>query len=593
MNKTQKTLLSLMTISAMGMSIKDALAAPRTLLTHQSQSELSQRAQKNTAITSIEIYGNGNFPVDIPDNDPAGINIEIDATNFFTGPIESLTFELEIEHAWAGDISATLIAPNGIAQLVLFSRVGRTPDNNNGFSSDLSGNYGFNDQATQDFWQAASNAGIINPTNQYRTSTAGTNLSRFGGCSTRLNGAFKGLTPQQTNGIWTLNISDNDPTVTGQVLSVGLLADQDNSNQDTIFKSGFDREFVPLQFLPASNVLGNCKKAQFDLTGNGLSDYVTSWPGNEGLTDLFIQTVANDGTSTPSQDSNFNTNLPFSNTVVTSGGDFDGDGITDLAFQVRKDAPDEGFDYMIRRSSRPDDLWILDRTDTTLYDPQFGDYDGDGLDDLAWYFAPENSSGDSFAIIVNSSDLVQRSFSVGNTTREMSRAAGGFDHTGDGIADFVASFHVGELMGDGLGNQFVVVFDGSTGDFVISSGIDIWTEATRHLPGYFLNSVQHSTAGIGAFVPTEANQYNFFIEDDTQENFPTLSTTLFGHSPTDIPVTGDYDGDGVDDFGVWRPFSSSFLIRPSGSNDPDNNIIEVSPFEAQSLDNPIGDARVR
>ena len=242
----------------------------------------NHRTKEKSATQQVVLKaGAGTFPIAIPDNDPAGVDIEIDATGFFTGNIESLTVELEIEHEFAGDISATLTAPNGIAQLVLFSRVGRTPVDANGDGSELDGVYTFNDQSNQDLWQVAIdlNGEVISP-GDYRTSTAGTNLSRFGGCTTRLNGAFKGLTPQQTNGIWTLNISDNDNISTGQVLSVGLLADQDISNNDTIFKSSFEVEYGLPQLLPASDVLGNCKNAQFDFSGNGLSDYTIVWNSN-------------------------------------------------------------------------------------------------------------------------------------------------------------------------------------------------------------------------------------------------------------------------------------------------------------------------
>ena len=67
------------------------------------------------------------FPVDIPDDNPAGVDIPIEVTGL-AGNIESVTLEIEIEHTFVGDLTATLTAPNGIARLVVFSKVGLDPD---------------------------------------------------------------------------------------------------------------------------------------------------------------------------------------------------------------------------------------------------------------------------------------------------------------------------------------------------------------------------------------------------------------------------------------------------------------------------------
>ncbi len=531
------------------------------------------------------------FPVDIPDNDPDGVDIEIDATGFFTGNIESLTVELEIEHDFVGDISATLTAPNGIAQLVLFSRIGRDPNDINGYGSDLNGTYTFNDQATTDFWVAADiNNGNDIPNGLYRTSTAGTDLSRFGGCTTRLNGAFKGLTPAQANGIWTLNISDNDASITGQVLSVGLLADQGSKNIDTIFKSSFEVEYAPFQLLPASDVLGDCKKAQFDFTGNGLSDYTTTWTSNGNF---HIQTVTNTGNGTTGTDSDFILAPTTLNPVITSGGDFDGDGITDILLRIDNDEV-QGNSFLVRRSSRPNDLWLEITSSTVLDDAQIGDYDGDGLDDLAWFLSPVNGIGDVRILIVQSTNFVTRLHSLENGMREDFRTAAGFDHTGDSINDIVLF----KDDGLGFGNQIVKVFDGTDGSLILNSnnGISgIFTSEIRLLPGYFDNN---GTAGIGTFSTNDFGPFNFITFDDSASDFPILQQINFGNDSSDTPITGDYDGDGIDDFGVWRPdtddgLGNRFIIRPSGSVDPDNNLIEVSPNDAFSDDYPLGNVRVR
>ncbi|MFK8012488.1 MAG: proprotein convertase P-domain-containing protein [Marinicellaceae bacterium] len=549
--------------------------------------------QKGIKTTSHEVKASGIFPVDIPDNDPTGITIEIEASSF-TGTIESLTFELEIEHTYVGDLSATLTAPNGIAKLVLFSRVGRAPGSNNGYGANLIGTYAFNDQSTNDIWTTSLENDVANginsilPTGLYRTSTSGTNLSRFGGCTTRLNGAFKGLTADQANGTWTLNISDNEGGDVGQVLSVGLLTDQDNSNVDSIFRSSFEVEYANLQLLPASDTLGDCKKAQFDFSGNGLSDYVISY-GSENEQLVFIY-FFNTGNGTSSGFNVFNIAPTALNPVLTSGGDFDGDGITDAV--VRVDNPDGFYDYLIRRSSRPNDKWISISTSLDFYDPQFGDYDGDGLDDLAWFIASENVVNNSIFFIFNSSDFSQRQLTTGMGMRSDIRAAGGFDHSGDGIADLFL------MVDDGMetGDQIAKIYDGTDGNLILDSVTAAFSSITRQLPGYFLNG---DRAGLGIFaldIPGSDN-YFFAVRDDNDATLPGLISVVFGNDPTDTPVTGDYDGDGIDDFGVWRPdtdgMGARFIIRPSGSADPDNNLIEISPMGAVGADVPLGNIRVR
>gem|GEM_PF-6292549 len=111
----------------------------------------------------------------------------------------------------------------------------------------------------------------------------GSSGNLFGGCATRLNGAFGGLTPAQANGTRVLNIKDESGGDTGQVLSVGLLVDEEVTPNDVIFVSAFSilDQTTDIVFPQASAVTGECSKAQFDYTGTGFSDYVHSYETNE------------------------------------------------------------------------------------------------------------------------------------------------------------------------------------------------------------------------------------------------------------------------------------------------------------------------
>jgi len=57
-------------------------------------------------------------------------------------------------------------------------------------------------------------------------------------------------------------------------------------------------------------------------------------------------------------------------------------------------------------------------------------------------------------------------------------------------------------------------------------------------------------------------------------------------SATDLPVIGDWNGDGVDDIGVWRPDSSAFYLDSNGNDTWDLSADRVVPF-GLSTDFPV------
>src|SRR5690606_27493018 len=67
----------------------------------------------------------------IPDGGPGcGVNgAPLDVTfnvTGLTGPVESVELDFTISHTWMGDVTATLIAPDGTTSLVIFGRTGTT-----------------------------------------------------------------------------------------------------------------------------------------------------------------------------------------------------------------------------------------------------------------------------------------------------------------------------------------------------------------------------------------------------------------------------------------------------------------------------------
>ena len=538
---------------------------------HKQAIHASQHTQQKTH------KAQGGFPYLIPDNDSVGIYIPLDLTGAITGDLVNLKLVMDIEHTFTADISATLISPNGLARLVLFSQV------NSG--ANLAGEYVFSDDAINDLWVDSQNVSQV-PEGEYRTSTAGFIGNGHGGCTTRMRGAFNGLTPDQSNGIWALHIADNAAHDTGQINDAYLIWSE---NSDSIFSSAFETiTSAPYEPLLASDVLGTCQIAQFDFTGTGFSDYVTSFD----FDGLNIQVVTNEGT--PGVDIVFNTGLPFADSEMTSGGDFDGDGIKDFVFKTPLN--DDAFQYLVRRSSRPGDLPIsvgvaMPPADITL-DLQIGDYDGDGLDDFAFYISNDVTTELSGLSIIQSSDFSNKQIATINGITTDFKPAGGFDHNGDGVADLLV------LKKNQVGvDQSPQVYDGSTGSLIFDSGPnDGFNSNDEVIPGTFLSQ---SLAGISVIFNSSNIDWIFNIFDDqAQPNTITfISNAFINKSANDVPVTGDYDGDGIDDFGVWRPDTDSlgnrFIIRPSGSADPDNNLIEVFPFNAYNSDTPLANIRVR
>lgn len=104
-------------------------------------------------------------------------------------------------HSYAGDLDATLIAPNS-ASATIFSRTGSTVSPPNGDSSDLIGPYRFFDNNSNGWAAAAVATGATAaiPAGNYRTSSAGS------AANTSINPTFAGVS--NPNGTWTLRFRD-------------------------------------------------------------------------------------------------------------------------------------------------------------------------------------------------------------------------------------------------------------------------------------------------------------------------------------------------------------------------------------------------
>jgi len=130
---------------------------------------------------------------------------------------------LSVAHTFLGDLTVTLIAPDG-SQKALFGRTGAITAGGLGDNSNVAGPYTFADDAAGNWWSAASaaNDSTAIPSGSYRTSGVGGDGSGnpAPGSLTQLTPAFAGVT--HPNGTWTLRFVDTCGLTTGTVAAATL-----------------------------------------------------------------------------------------------------------------------------------------------------------------------------------------------------------------------------------------------------------------------------------------------------------------------------------------------------------------------------------
>lgn len=501
---------------------------------------------------AADFAGGGAGP--IPDSNQTGLTVSFNVSGISSG-VGRLALKLDLAHTFVGDLEATLRAPGGVAQLVVFGRVGRTPAFTLGRSANLGGVYEFSDRAAADLWATAATltSSETVPPGAYRTSGAGVAGTWRGGCTTWLAGAFAGLTGAQVNGTWTLTIADRVGGDTGSInsalLSIGEAADD-------LFSDGFD-----------APVTGSCQRVRSDYTASGRSSYVlvrNTGGGPGGAITWYVKD--NDG-SAAGAESNFELGNASDFFV---DGDIDGDGIADA---IVWSAGATG-QFKVRRSSRPGLTPLLVSFGTTGDDPKhIGDYDGDGIDDLAVYRAGTGAGAPSHTLIRLSSTGKVRDLVTGENGAFPN---GGIDYTGDGRADMAIQSNAG----GGVAN--IRIFDGMDGALAATFNFGAPSDVMV-LGNHFGTSLGDITTIRGVSGDIQ------WTTRDGQTGIGQPAVAL-GASASDYPLSGDFDGDGLDDYAVWRPSAtagaSKFIVRRSSS--------PATPLEVpmgQSGDYPVENSR--
>jgi hypothetical protein len=403
-------------------------------------------------------------------------------------------------HTWAGDVIATLIAPNG-ASHTIFGRVGAITEAAVGDSSDLNGTYNFSDGASSPpsggWWQAATAAGM-NETianGEYRTTNSGGAGATNPMPPTDMNPAFAGVT--DANGTWTLRLTDGCNADTGAVSAAVLTIEGSSA--------------------PVSG------QHVVDFDGDGRTDFSVVrnvGSGSEGQVRWY---VGLNGTNT-----NYAVDWGIASDFFIPA-DFDGDDKTDIA---------------VWRAGQPGAFYILNSSNNVVRAENFGqtgddptvvgDYDGDGLADIAVYRPGANPGDQSLWIYVGSQNNPN-----GDPTFVPWGQNGDFpapgDYDGDGRYDFVVQRNV---SGSG------VFWFNQT-----SAGIKVeyFGNATDQIvPGDYDGDGKTDLAVIRDVSGT----LHWFVSPSTGGSY---TETPFGLTSSDFPVPGDYDGDGKTDIAVWRP----------------------------------------
>lgn len=499
----------------------------------------------------------------IPDSNPAGLNLTFNVVGM-SDNINRVQVAIKMSHTAVGQLTATLTSPQGMSKLVLFGRPGYRPGSASGVNADFDGVYTFDDFALESLWDEVSGLGPASTVSSgtYRTSTAApfrgaTLLSNAGGCSTYLSGAFNGLSPADANGTWTLQFVDAQKFETGSVTNVDLRLGQGATSKNLI--SGF--------ILP-----GQCTPARYDFTGTGRQSYAYTKP-DSGFLRWHIK--GNDGSVAGQPEETFIIGSDIDNPLPD---DYDGDGIWDAAvWQPDPDNAPDGRRLVIRRSSRPSsDLLIFPLgVNGDLYKIN-GDYDGDRVADPSVMRIPDpfpNLDIRFLSLLSTDGGEKERELIPAQTDETYDSVIfPGEDLTGDGVDDFAL------VLSDSW-----TVYDGPSG-LVFSNFVFGPLSGAFIIPGDFVGSER----GDFTRVFVDSGDIVWQTRDgETGVVGPEFINGALVAGTSEFAASGDYDGDGKQDYAVWRrnntggPGTAEFIVLQS------SDLTILSFFFGESTGTPV------
>jgi hypothetical protein len=295
----------------------------------------------------------------------------------------------------------------------------------------------------------------------------------------------------------------------------------------------------------------------FDSNGNGRHEFISLFTDSEGCTDIYLHS-SNGGLLW-----GWTVGKIVTNPANFIAGDFDGDGLKDIAFTFTSE--EEGHMMYILKGV---DGSIVADYDPTLYQNSYyniflaviGDYNGDDSAEEMVIFNSNNAqiiSGktfeviDTFNVFYYAYNTVVIDFNKGNKNIFANQRAGGqkqmFDLSGNEIWKIDTSWDQDSLYQyytpyPGIAKidsdeGFDIVLGGKFGDISAYSGVDgsvLWRKCLN----------------------------NGTVTDISVSVIPT-STLCSGTTLSNI-VTGDIDGDGSDDFVVGDKLGNMYVVDISG-----------------------------
>lgn len=212
------------------------------------------------------------------------------------------------------------------------------------------------------------------------------------------------------------------------------------------------------------------------------------------------------------------------------------------------------------------------------------DYDGDGKADVAvrrpgtqlWYI--KNSSGTDFNS-ERGDDIQRIRFGLRNTDIPVPA-----DYDGDGITDVAVR----------RGSTFTWYVLNSSGENTNSTREDgIQREVFGRNRDDIPVPADYDGDGIADFAVRRASTFTWYIKNSSGTNFNSergdgIQRIVFGRNEMDIPVKGDFDGDGKADPAVMRPSTGFWYIKnSSGDNTNSTRGDGIQRVEFSTAENDI------